>query len=226
MPDHRGIKTPGRWIAPLSRTASWRSCLRYNADFWDFWTLLRRRGDYRGRYRTLLAAYRTGQGGRAVYFGRHRVPPASRNAKSMRFNPLGICMHDATFPKHQVDAAHLTCLESCDRTISSKAHTFGTFERCCATEGAIGASLAPFGYALSEARLHLELWQWSSTCVSTARRLVRTHVPCGTRASCRACWLLCMSSSACQPMLPHALANLRTCASFNKTPARRLIHDR
>ena len=173
-----------------------------------------------------LAVYRTGRGGRAVYFGRHWTRPVSKNAKSMRFNPLGIFIHGAAFPKLQVDASHLTCLESCDGTISSKAHTFGTFERCCATEEAIGVSLAPFGYVLSEARLHLELRQWSSTCVSTARRLVRTHVPCGTRAPCRACWPLYMSSPACQPMLPHDLANLRTCASFSKTPARRLIHDR
>ena len=188
--------------------------------------MLRRRGDYRGRYRTLLAAYRTGQGGRAVYFGRHRVPPASKNAKSMRFNLLGICMHDATFLKRQVDAVHLTCLESCDGTISSKAHTFGTFGTCATVERAIGASVAPFGRALSEARLHLELRQWSSTFLNTTRRLVRTHLLCGTRAPCRACWPLYMSSPACQPMLPHDLANLRTCASFSKTPARRLIHDR
>ena len=162
-------------------------------------------------------------GSRAAPLAGNRPPSASKNAKSMRFNPLGIFIHGAAFPKLQVDAAHLTCLESCDGTISSKAHTFGTFEHCCATEGTIGA---PFGCVRSEARLHLELRQWSSTCVNTARRLVRTHLPCGTRASCRACWPLCMSSSARQPMLPHALANLRTCASFNKTPARRVIHDR
>lgn len=173
-----------------------------------------------------LAVYRTGRGGRAVYFGRHRARPVSKNAKSMRFNPLGIFIRDATFLKLQVDAAHLTCLESCDRTISSKAHTFGTFGMCVVVEEAIGASVAPFGCVLSEARLHLELRQWSSTCVSAARWLVRTHVPCGARASCRTCWPLCASSSARQPMLPHALANLRICASFNKTPARRVIHDR
>lgn len=167
-----------------------------------------------------------GARGSAVYFGRHRARPVSKNAKSMRFNPLGVLIHGAAFPKLQVDAAHLACLESCDGTISSKAHTFGTFEHCCATKGTIGASVAPLGRALSEARLHLELRQRSSTCVSTARRLVRTHVPCGARASCRTCWPLCASSPARQPMLPHALANLRTCASFNKTPARRVIHDR
>ena len=158
-----------------------------------------------------------------AHFGRHWARPASKNAKSMRFNPLGIFIRDATFLKLQVDAAHLTCLKSCDRTISSKAHTFGIFEHCCATKGTIGA---PFGCVRSEARLHLELRQRSSTCVSTVRRLVRTHVPCGTRAPCRACWPLYRSSPACQPMLPHALANLCTCASFSKTPAQRLIHDR
>ena len=173
-----------------------------------------------------LAAYRTGRGGRAAYFGRHRARPVSKNAKSMRFNPLGILIHGATFPKLQVDAVHFTCLESCDGTISSKAHTFGTFGMCVVVEEAIGVSLAPFGCVLSEARLHLELRQWSSTCVSTARRLVRAHVPCGTRTPCRACWPLYMSSPARQSMLPHALANLRTCAPFSKTPARRLIHDR
>ena len=188
--------------------------------------MLRRRGDYRGRYRALLAAYRTGQGGRAVYFGRHRVPPASKNAKSMRFNPLGICMHDATFLKLQVDAAFLTCLKSCDRTISSKAHTFGTFGTCVTVERTIGASVAPFGCVLSEARPHLELRLWSSTFLNTTLRLVRTHVPCGTCAPCRACWLLCMPSLARQSMLSYALANLRTCASFSETPARRVIHDR
>ena len=167
-----------------------------------------------------------GARGSPAHFGRHWAQPVSKNAKSMRFNPLGIFIHGATFPKLQVDAVHLTCLESCDGTISSKAHTFGTFERCCATERTIGTSLAPFDCVLSEVRLHLELRQRSSTCVSTARRLVRTHVPCGTRAPCRACWPLYMSSPARQPMLPHALANLRTCASFSKTPARRLIHDR
>lgn len=170
-----------------------------------------------------LAVYRTGRGGRAVYFGRHWTRPVSKNAKSMRFNPLGIFIHGAAFPKLQVDASHLACLESCDGTISSKAHTFGTFGLCCATERTIGA---PFGRVLTEVRLHLELRQWSSTCVSTARWLVRTHVPCGARASCRTCWPLCASSPARQSMLPHALANLRTCASFSKTPARRLIHDR
>ena len=167
-----------------------------------------------------------GARGSAVYFGRHWDRLASKNAKSMRFNPLGILIHGAVFSKLQVDAACLTCLESCDGTISSKAHTFGIFGMCVTVERTIGTSLAPFGCVRSEARLHLELRQWSSTCVNTARRLVRTHVPCGTRASCRACWPLCMSSSARQPMLPHALANLRTCASFSKTPARRLIHDR
>lgn len=167
-----------------------------------------------------------GARGSAVYFGRHRARPVSKNAKSMRFNPLGIFIRDATFLKLQVDAAHLACLESCGGTISSKAHTFGTFGTCVTVEGTIGASLASFGCVLSEARLHLELRQWSSTCVSTARRLVRTHVSCGARASCRACWPLYMSSPARQSMLPHALANLRTCAPFSKTPARRLIHDR
>ena len=167
-----------------------------------------------------------GARGSPAHFGRHWAQPVSKNAKSMRFNSLGIFIRDATFLKLQVDVSHLACLESCDGTISSKAHTFGTFEHCCATEEAIGVSLAPFGYVLSEARLHLELRQRSSTCVSTVRRLVRTHVPCGTRAPCRACWPLYRSSPACQPMLPHALANLRTCASFSKTPARRLIHDR
>ena len=167
-----------------------------------------------------------GARGSAVYFGRHWNRLASENAKSMRFNPLGIFIHDVAFPKLQVDASHLACLESCDGTISSKAHTFGTFGMCVVVEEAIGVSLAPFGYVLSEARLHLELRQRSSTCVSTVRRLVRTHVPCGTRAPCRACWPLYRSSPACQPMLPHALANLRTCAPFSKTPARRLIHDR
>ena len=179
-----------------------------------------------GRASHLLAAYRTGRGGRAVYFDRHRARPVSKNAKSMRFNPLGIFIHDATILKLQVDAAHLTCLESCDGTISSKAHTFGTFELCCATERTIGTSLAPFDCVRSEARLHLELRQWSATCVSAARRLVRMHVPCGTRTPCRACWPLYMSSLACQSVLPHALANLRTCASFSKTPVRRVIHDR
>ena len=129
----------------------------------------------------------SGARGSAAYFGRHWDRLASENAKSMRFNPLGIFIHDVAFPKLQVDASHLTCLESCDGTISSKAHTFGTFEHCCATEGTIGVSLAPFGYVLSEARLHLELRQWSATCVSAARRLVRMHVPCGTRTPCRAC---------------------------------------
>ena len=186
---------------------------------------MRRRGDYRGERRT-PGRVLSGARGSAVYFGRHWNRLASENAKSMRFNPLGIFIHGAAFPKLQVDAAHLTCLESCDGTISSKAHTFGTFGLCCATEGTIGASVAPFGCVRSEARLHLELWQWSSTCVSAARWLVRTHVPCGARASCRTCWPLCASSPARQSMLPHALANLRICASFSKTPARRLIHDR
>ena len=185
-----------------------------------------RRAGLSGRASHLLAAPRTGARGSAVYFGRHWDRLASKNAKSMRFNPLGIFIHGATFPKLQVDASRLACLESCDGTISSKAHTFGTFGTCVTVERAIGASVAPFGCVRSEARLHLELRQRSFACVSTARRLVRTHVPCGTRASCRACWPLCMSSPARQPMLPHALANLRTCASFSKTPARRVIHDR
>ena len=158
-----------------------------------------------------------GARGSPAHFGRHWAQPVSKNAKSMRFNPLGIFIHGATFPKLQVDAVHLTCLESCDGTISSKAHTFGIFGMCVVVEEAIGVSVA---------RLHLELRQWSSTCVSAARRLVRTHVPCGTRAPYRACLPLCMSSPARQSMLPHALANLRTCASFSKTPARRVIHDR
>ena len=169
----------------------------------------------------------SGARGSAAYFGRHWDRLASENAKSMRFNPLGVLIHDVAFPKLQVDASHLTCLESFDGTISSKAHTFGTFGTCATVERTIGTSVAPFGCVLSEARLHLEPRLWPSVIVSTTtRRLVRTHVPCDTRTPCRACWPLYMSSPARQPMLPHALANLRTCASFNKTPARRVIHDR
>ena len=178
--------------------------------------MVRRRGDYRGERRT-PGRVLSGARGSAIYFGRHWNRLASKNAKSMRFNPLGIFIHSAAFPKLQVDAAHLTCLESCDGTISSKAHTFGIFGMCVVVEEAIGVSVA---------RLHLELRQWSSTCVSAARRFVRTHVPCGTRAPRRACWPLCASSPARQSMLPHALANLRTCAPFSKTPVRRVIHDR
>ena len=84
-----------------------------------------------------------GARGSAVYFGRHWNRLASENAKSMRFNPLGIFIHDVVFPKLQVDASYLACLESCDGTISSKAHTFGTFGTCVTVERTIGRASRP-----------------------------------------------------------------------------------